>query len=152
MGKAQSLASTPAWEFEPAIPRQPSPLPLRVQTLDPYLCLPIIRAWLHAHIQARNASRRFVAEALGDVKKSGVRTVAFYTSGPSWLCPGFWVNEDQNLAGLRFGFRALTRTLVVSNFPIRYRVSCCFTRWTSIYQMAPFSVCLSVTGGLKKIR
>lgn len=51
---------------------------------------------------------------LGDVKKSGVRTVAVYTSGPSWLCPGFWVNEDQNLAGLRFGFRALTRTLVVS--------------------------------------
>lgn len=32
---------------------------------------------------------------------------------PLAVC-GIWANEDQELAGVRFGLRALTRTLVVS--------------------------------------
>ena len=120
-GKAQSLASIPAWEFEPAIPRQPSLLPLRVQTLDPYLCLPIIRAWLHAHVRARNASRRFVAQDLGapPKKRSANRWLPIPIT--QLVISGFLENEDQNLPWVRLRFRALTRTLVVSKFPISQR-------------------------------
>ena len=47
------------------------------------------------------------------VQKSGVRTAAHITLQLHLAVCGIWANEDQELAGVRFGLRALTRTLVV---------------------------------------
>jgi hypothetical protein len=46
------------------------------------------------------------------VQKSGVRTAAQITPTTALAVCGIWENEDQELAGLGFGFRALTRTPV----------------------------------------
>ncbi len=42
--------------------------------------------------------------------ESGVRVAAYYRAGGIVAVSGIWGNEDQNLAWVRFGFRALTRT------------------------------------------
>lgn len=71
------------------------------------------------------------------VKKSGVGTAPHITLQLPLAVCGIWANEDQELAWVRFGLRALTRTLVVS------KIAFLILRWALFY-----AVCFHRSSGL----
>ena len=65
-----------------------------------------------------------------------MRAAAYYPAECIVAVYGIWGNEDQNLAWVRFGLRALTRTRVVSKITLLILRWALFDARASIDQLA----------------